>query len=296
VGTSSAACRRAWDKPTAKAELARAGLDTPDWIALPHATFRELGARAVLEAMVDRIRREHRSGDAVVDLVDLFEAATDESGTAWTAQEIHDELVTVFLAGQETTALALCWALAAIAQHPHVREELEAEVDRVVGPDVLTEAHLPELGYTRMVVEETLRLYPPIWLYTRDALEDDEILGHPVPAGTSVLVSPLATHRRPDLWPDPTRFDPQRFTAEQRKGRHRFAYFPFGGGPRQCIGMHLALHELQIMVAMVAGRFRIELREPVEIGAPVLSLRPLGDVAMRVRLRRPAPALGAPRS
>ena len=111
-----------------------------------------------------------------------------------------------------------------------------------------------------------------------------------------MLVAPLATHRRPDLWPDPTRFDPQRFSAEQRKGRHRFAYFPFGGGPRQCIGMHLALHELQIMVAMVASRFRITLREPVEIGAPVLSLRPLGDVGMRLHLRQAVPAVGAPGS
>jgi cytochrome P450 len=247
--------------------------------------------RRVLSAMIDRIRAEHDSGRASVDLVDLLEAAEDpESRVPWSETEIRDELTTIFLAGQETTALALGWVLCALAAHEHVREELEAEVDRVVQGDVVRADQLDELRYTRMVVSETLRLYPPIWLYTRDALEDDLVLGYHIPAGSSVLVSPFATHRRPDLWPNPEVFDPERFSPEREEQRPRFAYFPFGGGPRQCIGMHLALLELQIMVALIASRFRLELvgERPFEVGASVLSLRPRGDVVVRLRSRQAA--------
>lgn len=243
--------------------------------------------RAVLQAMVERIRREHDRERATVDLVDLFESA---DGGGWPDAAVRDEVTTVFLAGQETTAMALCWTLAAVAAHPHVREELEAEVDGVLDGGPVTEEHLPRLRYTRMVVEESLRLYPPIWLYTRDALADDEVMGHHVPAGSSVIVSPLATHRRPDLWPSPETFDPTRFDPELKERRARFAYFPFGGGPRQCIGSHLALHELTIMLAMISAGFRLELDQPVAIGAPVLSLRPIQDVTVRPVPRRRGPA------
>jgi cytochrome P450 len=245
--------------------------------------------RGVLTDMVDRIRREHDREHATIDLVDLFESATHlASDHPWSDREIADELTTVFLAGQETTAMSLCWTLAAIASHPQVREELEAEVDRVLGGAPVTEQSLADLRYTQMVIEESLRLYPPIWLYTRDALAADEVMGYAVPAGSSVLVSPLATHRRPDLWPSPETFDPSRFDPDHKRRRARFAYFPFGGGPRQCIGMHLALHELKIMVAMIASRFRLELDRPVEIGRPVLSLRPLHDVTVRLHARHGA--------
>jgi cytochrome P450 len=267
----------------------------PAW--LPTARNRGVRQnRLVLNAMIDRIRAEHDSGRAAVDLVDLLEGASDPTtGAGWSEDEVRDELTTIFLAGQETTALALCWILCAIASYPEVREELEAEVDRVVNGGTIREEQIEQLRYTRMVIQETLRLYPPIWLYTRDALADDEVLGYHIPAGSSVLVSPFATHRRPDLWPDPERFDPERFDPDRPVRRERFAYFPFGGGPRQCIGLHLAQLELQVMVATITSRFRLEpLTNPFSVGESVLSLRPRGDVVVRLRPREAS--LAAPRS
>jgi cytochrome P450 len=252
--------------------------------------------RVVLAQMVQRIRSGHDRGTATVDLVDLFEAAIDpRTGQPWTEREILDEVLTVFLAGQETSAMALSWAVQLLGTHPEVLAELAAEADPLTDEDLL-DPQLKALPYAKMVVEETLRMHPPIWLYTRDALADDEVLGYRIPAGSSVLVSPFATHRRTDLWPDPDEFRPRRFDPASREKRARFAYFPFGGGPRQCIGMHMALHELQIMVAMIAKRFDVEVPGgPADVGEAVLSLRPAGGVTVRLRRRQPAGTAGGPR-
>jgi cytochrome P450 len=265
----------------------RARLDEylPDWLP----TSRNRGIvrhRATLRAMIDRIRADHRREEATVDLVSLLENATDPgTGRPWNQGEIIDELTTIFLAGQETTALALCWTLYTLAIRPDLRERLQAEVDALSGADPVRE--LSRLPFTKMVIEESLRLHPPIWLYTRDAVGPDEILGYPIAPGSSVLVSPYVTHRRPDLWPNPHVFDPDRFDPAKKTTRARFAYFPFGGGPRQCIGMHLALHELQVMLALIAQRFDFSLvgQAPIDVGELVLSLRPIRDVVVRLTPR-----------
>lgn len=244
--------------------------------------------KAVLTGMIERIRAEHERDTATTDLVDVFEGATDpQTGRHWSQQEIHDELITVFLAGQETTAMAMSWLVYLVASHPEVQDRLAAEVDTIPG-DLAEAVTAGQLPYVRMVVEETLRLYPPIWLYTRDAIAEDEVSGFHIPAGSSVLVSPYTTHRRPDLWPDPDRFLPERFDPATAAPRSRFAYFPFGGGPRQCIGSHMAMFELQVALASIVRSLRIALAdaEPVGVGEPVLSLRPVPSVAVTVA-RRP---------
>ena len=253
----------------------------PSWVPTP----RNRGIarhRRVLRAMVDRIIAEHREQEATVDLVALLERAAADDPGAWSAQDLQDEVSTIFLAGQETTAMALCWLLYLVGGHPEVRERLRAEVDAVPDDDLAAAGEEGRLPYTRAVIDETLRLYPPVWLYPRDAIGDDEIGGYRVPAGSSVIVSPWVTHRRPDLWDRPEEFRPERFLGAER--RHRFAYFPFGGGPRQCIGSHMALQELQIMLAMIVREFHWELQGPstLEVGARMISLRPVQGMTIRV--------------
>jgi len=160
------------------------------------------------------------------------------------------------------------------------------ELDRVLGGRPPEWADLPALPYTRMVTEEALRLYPTVWITLRRAGEQDEIGGFAVPRGAIVLISPYLTHRHPEHWPDPEAFDPERFEEGQSAARHRFAYFPFGGGPRKCVGRGLAAGELQLVLAAVAQRYRLEL-EPGQVvdPLPVMSLTPRGGLPLRVRFR-----------
>jgi cytochrome P450 len=262
----------------------------PSW--LPTRRNRNITKyRALIDGMISRIRLTHDADRAAVDLVDLLEhAGPRPGGHSWPDREVQDELTTVFLAGLETTAMALAWSLYAVARYPDVRAELEEEVDRVLGSGPLTGDNIDQLVFTRMVISESLRLHPPIWLYTRDALAADDVLGYEIPAGSSVLVSPFVTHRRADLWENAEVFDPHRFDPARDEHRAPFTYFPFGGGPRQCIGLHLAAQELRVMVAMITQRFRLELTndDAVSVGASVLSLRPLQDIVVRLRPRHPA--------
>ncbi|WP_062204951.1 cytochrome P450 [Streptomyces sp. NBRC 109706] len=265
----------------------------PQW--LPTARNRLIRRnRRIFDRVVDDIRERHAAtGEGV--LVRLAEEARDpETGEPWTDEEIRDELLTIYLAGHETTATAACWTLHAVATHRSVREELEGELSGVLDGRAPTEAELPTLDYTRMVIEESLRLYPPIWLYPRDAVEDDVLDGFHIPGGSSLMLSPLVSHRNPAVWENPEAFDPLRFTPAAVKERPRMGYFPFGGGPRMCIGNLMALMELKIILAMVTQRFRLE---PVpgdltRYGDSVISLRPMGEMWVRLRAREGGRAHG----
>ena len=260
----------------------------PPW--LPTRYNRTLKrSKRVLDESIDGVVEAHRDGRCPApDLVSTLLAARDpETGQPWTGQEVHDELMTVFLAGHETTGCALAWTLYALAEHPPVRERLEDELARVLGGRAPAAADLPHLPYLRMVVDESLRRYPPIWLFPRDANVDVELGGYHVPAGTSVLLTPYASHHDPAQWEDPEAFDPDRFLPERSAGRPRYAYLPFGGGRRQCIGWYLALLELRMIVATVAQRFRllVEPDHPVVCG-PLVSLRPLHGIRVRLEARQ----------
>jgi cytochrome P450 len=194
------------------------------------------------------------------DLLDLLLQATDpESGRGMSHQQLRDELVTIFLAGHETTAVALCWAWTLLAQHRFARDELEAELARVLSGRTPAVGDLPALGYTRRLLDETLRLYPPVWTSPRSALAADEIGGVAVEPRDAILLMIYATHRHPDFWPDPERFDPERFTPAAARGHHPCAYLPFGTGQRTCLGLNFALQEMILLVASVAQRFHLEL-------------------------------------
>jgi cytochrome P450 len=207
---------------------------------------------------------------------------------------LRDEVMTVVLAGHETTANALTWTWYLLATHPEVAERVRREVecvllDRPPGP-----LDLPRLQTVTHVVQEAMRLYPPVWSFERQAIEDDVVLGFDVPRGTIVGVSPYVLHRSPALWDSPDEFDPDRFSAERSAGRSRYAYLPFGAGPRVCIGGSFAMMEAQIVLAMVARRFALRVtstRAPqVELD---ITLRPKSGLRMRVAPHAPNAATAA---
>jgi cytochrome P450 len=196
-------------------------------------------------------------------------------------QQVHDEVMTLLLAGHETVSIALTWTWYLLSQHPAVERRLHAELDEVLGGQMPTVDHLAKLSYTRMVLEEALRLYPPAWIFARKALADDEIGSYFIPANSMIVLSPYVTHRHPAFWEDPEAFDPERFTPERSASRPHYAYFPFGGGPRLCIGSNFALMEMQLILATIAQRYKLRLvpGRPVEPEA-LLSLRPRYSLPM----------------
>jgi cytochrome P450 len=249
-----------------------------------------------LDAVVYRLVRERKaSGGDRGDLLSMLLAARHEDGTPMSDRQIRDESMTMILAGHETTANALAWSLYLLDRHPHVRERLEAEVDALDTP-APTAADLERLPYALAVFKETMRLYPPVYMVARRACQDVELVdrsfeeprAYAIRKGSLVLVNVLGIHRRADLYPDPDRFDPERFLG--KGGAHeqtRCAYLPFGAGPRICIGNHFALMEGQILLATIARAARLELTtdRPIET-EPLVTLRPKGGLPVRVRKRR----------
>jgi cytochrome P450 len=259
----------------------------PDWVPTPtHRRFR--AAVRTLEAVVYRLIAERRaSGERHDDVLSmLVEARDEETGQGMSDRQIRDEVMTIFLAGHETTATTLAWAWYQLSLHPEVVRRMEEEVDQVLQGRVPEAGDVPRLTFTRMVVDETLRLYPAAWMFARTALAEDEIGGYHVPAGQVVMLSPYVLHRRSDLWPNPEAFDPWRFTPERALHRHKYAYLPFSAGQRVCIGNNFALMEATLILAMAAQRFRLHLVPGRPVRAqPTSTLRPQPGVWMAVHPR-----------
>ncbi len=255
-------------------------LTLPENIPTPR-NRRYLAAKLQLDGWILEIVRQRRENPRNHDdLLQLLLDARDESGEGMSDRQLADEALTLLVAGHETTADALSWAFSLLAGNPQTREELESEA-KFLGQSEVKFEDLPQLPYSRMVFEESLRLYPPIWALAREAKCDDEIGGFPVAARSTVMVLPFLTHRHPDFWPDPEAFDPTRFTPQNVAARPKFAYFPFGGGPRLCLGQSFALMEGQIALAMIAARFRLEIApgQTLEMH-PSLALRPKNGLWM----------------
>jgi cytochrome P450 len=209
----------------------------------------------------------------------LLAARDPESGAGMSDRQLRDEILTIFMAGHETTANELSWVWYLLATHPDAEARLHEELDRVLGGRMPAFADLAALTWTRMVIEETMRLYPPAHAIARRAIGEDWIGGARIPPGASISISMYVTHRNPNLWPEPARFDPERFAPAAVACRHRFAYLPFGGGQRVCIGNSFALAEAQLIVAAVAQRYRLRLApghpaEPIAL----LTLRPKNGI------------------
>lgn len=256
-----------------------------EWLT-PQFNRRYHRAHRLISGIVWQIIRERQCSGPTNRRRDLLAALIDsrdeETARPLSDQELHDQVLTIYLTGHETTAITLCWAFYLLAQHPDVDAQLADEIANVTQGRIPSVDEVPRLTFTRMVLEETMRLYPPAWNLTRDALQDDEIGGYEIPAGTTVILSPFVTHRDPRFWEDPDAFRPERFAPEHARARHRFAYFPFGAGPRKCIGEHMAFVEAMLVLAMTRSRYQLHLTSGKLQPQPLITLRPGGVVRMTI--------------
>lgn len=244
-------------------------------------------ALSTLNQAVAGIIEQRRSMPPQGDLLDMLLAHVDESGRkGMTSAQLRDEIITLLIAGHETVASALTWSHYLLARNPSARAALMAELNSVLQGRLPVMADLPKLPYTRMVFDETLRLYPPAWLITRKALAADEVAGGVIPAGALVIIGTSAMHHHPAYWPTPEAFDPLRFTEEAAAQRPRYAYLPFGGGPRLCIGNNFALAEAPLILAGVYQRCLLELPAGAAVEPdPLVTIRPRGGLPMILRAR-----------
>jgi cytochrome P450 len=237
-------------------------------------------AVARLDEIIYRIiqQRQQRRGSLSLrrDLLSLLLEAQDEDGSRMSDQQLRDEAMTLFLAGHETTALALSWTWYLLAQHPEAENRLIAELQETLDGRAPTCADLPYLRFTEMVIKEAMRLYPPAWTIGREALQDCEIGGYRVPRGAQVAMSQWVMHRDPRHFDQPEEFKPERWAGEQTRSLPRYAYFPFGGGPRLCIGNAFAMMEATLILATIAQRFHLAL-------APSQTVTPLPSITLRPR-------------
>jgi cytochrome P450 len=263
-------------------------LGFPLWLTMLFSRTRRGDAFKQFDESVDRLL-SHRIGNpnaSAQDLLARLVAARDTEG-GMTAQEIRDQVVTIFMAGHETTAQALNWTWYLLSLHPAQEAKLHQEIDAVLDGRVPRYQDLAHLRYTRMVIEESMRLYPPAHTIVREPVTDDDLLGRRIPAHSLVFIVPWLLHRKPSLWGDPHVFDPERFLPERSSIRPRFAYIPFGAGPRICIGAAFAMTEAISILAMIAQRYRLRLKpdHPVEPQG-LITLRPRYGLMMTLERRR----------
>ena len=255
----------------------------PEKLPVPISFALRRGVRPLDDAVYSIIRDRRAHPDASEDLLNALLQTVHEDGSPMTDRELRDEMVTLLLAGHETTALALSWTWYLLSQHPEVETKLWKELDAVLGGRAPTVADLPQLRYTEMVVKESLRLYPPAWGIGRKAVREFEIGGYWLPAGTNVFLTQWLTHRDPRFYPEPELFNPERWADDPiRSGKlSRFGYFPFGGGPRVCVGAAFASMEAVLLLAAIAQRFRLILvpNQRIEI-LPSVTLRPRYGIQM----------------
>lgn len=257
----------------------------PAWLPTPrNRRFRQ--AKALLDRVVGgmiRDRRAHLSEGHDL-LAVLVRAKEEDTGLGLSDETLRDQVMTFFLAGHETTAQSLSWLLCLLAQHPEAEAKVRAETGRVLGGRTPTYADLGDLEYSKQTIQEAMRLYPAVWGMGREAAVDVELGGFLIPKGQDVIMSQWVMHRHPAYWENPERFDPDRFSTERGAGRSLGVYFPFGGGPRVCIGQTFAMAELQLLLPMFLQAYRFEL-DPSRPVAPRagITLRPADGIWMRLR-------------
>ncbi len=252
--------------------------------------------------MIDKRLAQKAGGDpGPQDLISLLLDHRDEQGAPLDRQLVRDEIITMFLAGHETTGLALTWTWYLLSLHPRVEADLHEELDRVLGGRVPTVEDLPRLELTKRILQESMRVMPPVWSGGRTVARDTELCGYPLREGDTAMIVPYFTHRHPAFWDRPEAFSPERFEPAAARGRHKYAYLPFSAGPRMCVGNHFTMIEAQLALAVIAQRFRFDLHPGHVVARDhQITMRPAHGMKMLVRRRearsglapRPRPAAG----
>lgn len=260
----------------------------PQWVpTLSNLKFKK--EVKVLDDIIYRIINERRqSSTKKKDLLDMLMSATyEDSGEHMPDDLLRDEIMTIFIAGHSTTATALSWTFYLISQHPQVYQKLKDEVDTVLVDGELTFEHLQQLHYTKACFNEAMRLYPPVWLFIRRALEDNQVGDYLIEKDTDVLISPFIVHRNPLYWNNSDVFEPERWFSEEVKQMDKFTYFPFAAGPRMCIGNNFALFEADIIIAKIIQNFTLEYAgdSPAEM-EPSTTLRVKNRMPIKLKMRR----------
>jgi cytochrome P450 len=264
-------------------------LHVPLWLTRLLSPGQAAATLQEFDQSVDRLisARSRQPDPGQKDLLARLIAARDSTtGGGMNAKEVRDQVVTIFMAGHETTAQALSWTWFLLSQHPATEAKLHDELAKVLGGRTPRHEDLADLRYTRMVLEESMRLYPPAHTLARQAIAPDELCGHYIPARAAVLIVPWLLHRKPSLWERPDCFEPERFSPEHTSARQRFAYIPFGAGPRICIGAAFAMEEAMLVLATIAQRYRLQLKpgHPVEPQG-LITLRPRHGLRMIMERR-----------
>jgi cytochrome P450 len=267
----------------------RSPIRFPDWLPTTHNRQRQ---RAIdtLDAIVLRmIEERRRSGEDHGDLLSMLLLAQDE-GAGMTDKQVLNEALTLFLAGHETTANLMTWTWYMLSEHPQIETRLHDELDRVLQGHPAALVDLPNLPYAEMVLKESMRLYPPAWIFSRIAVEDVQLKNYLMPTGTMAFIVPFVTQRDGRFFLDPMRFMPERFSAENEPMISKYAYIPFGGGARICVGNSFAMMEAHLLLATIASQYRLKLVDGHPIGLePLITLRPAFGMRMHVSRRHTVP-------
>ncbi len=257
----------------------------PNFLPTPRNLRFRRALRILDDSVYSMISARQTASEPGDDLLGMFLRARDaDTGELMSKEQVRDEVLTMLIAGHETVASALTWTWYLLSSHPEERVMLHNEAKQMLGDREPTSADLPNLPFTAQVFSEALRLYPPAWVISRKAEEADQIDGYPIPPGSLVIISPYVVHRNPQFWDQPEMFSPQRFSPAQEGSRHRFAYIPFGAGPRLCIGNQFASIEAQLIIAMIARSCWLECVSGADVRMDALvTLRPHAGMPMRVR-------------
>lgn len=256
----------------------------PEWIPTPH----NLREKKVLHSMDDVffniIDRRRKNQEQHQDLLSMFmEAKDEETGEVMSNKQLRDEILTIFVAGHETTQIALGWTIYLLTKYPDKLKILQDEIDRVLKGDLPNFQNIRELSYLKQVIDESMRCYPPAWIVGRRTIEKDVIKGYEIPPYTNIVMPIYVVHHDETIWEDPFEFIPERFAPERLKDKHKYAYFPFGGGPRLCIGNNFAIQEMQVCLAMLLQQFSIKV-EPDFVPEldPLVTLRQKNPIYAKV--------------
>lgn len=262
-------------------------LKLPLSIPIPSNVREKRSYESIKKVVADIIEQRRNSSEVYHDLLAmLMEAQDEDTGERMSNEQIQDEVITIFLAGHETTAVALSWLFHCVNDNPEIEQKLVKEEEEILNGRVPEMQDVRTLIYTRMVIDETLRLYPPAWIIGRQSLKEDSFCDYHIPANTNCLIPVCYIHKDEKYWPEPDKFIPERFSKENSKGRHKFVYFPFGGGPRLCIGNNFALMEMQLIIPMILREFKLTKPKGFEVEKdPLITMRPKPHMRMVINKR-----------